>query len=259
MKTSPAATSGSSFIRKNFWSRDCFVSPWMTANKLVIALAALMAALASTPPAQATLSKAATFDEKVSNAGAIILGHAVKKESRWDAQHRWILTYTTFKIEKTYKALDGEQEITLVTPGGRVGDVNQETVGIPAFVEGEDHVVFVRNSSAGPTVLYFDQGAYDVAKDGNERVVRPVASDAVRIDTQRGMAVAAEEPRTLQQFEQAIRESERRTSFNRMQVLRRQQQAQQAPSAGSTLARYKYLVVLALLGIAFATWQLIRR
>jgi len=117
-----------------------------------------------------------------------------------------------------------------------------------------DRVVFVRNSSAGPTVLYFDQGAYEVAKG----VVQPVASDAVLLDTQRGIAVAAEEPRTLPEFERAVQASERRASVNRMEMIRRQQQALQ-PSLGATLSRYKYLVAIALLGIALASWQFIRR
>lgn len=230
----------------------------MTANNRAIPLAGLLLALVVTPRLGATLTKAATFDEKVANSAAIVLGHVVKKDSKWDDQHRYILTYTTFRIEKSYKGLDGQQEITVVTPGGRVGDVIQDTSGVPEFAEGTDRVVFVRNSSAGPTVLYFDQGAYDVAKNGSERIIQPVASDAVLLDTQRGMAVAPEEPRTLQQFERAVQDSERRTAFNRMEMIRRQQQVQQ-PSLTATLARYKYFIVLALLGIAVATWQLIRR
>ncbi|GAC1431842.1 MAG: hypothetical protein NVSMB68_04220 [Thermoanaerobaculia bacterium] len=224
----------------------------------MLALAAAVLALVVTPQAGATLTKAASFDEKVSNSAAIVLGHVVKKESRWDAEHRWILTYTTLRIEKSIKGLSGQGEITVVTPGGEVGDVHQDTSGVPSFAEGSDNLLFVRNSSAGPTVLYFDQGAYDVVKDGSERIIKPVQSDAVQVDTQRGVAVASEEPRTLDQFERAVRDSERRVAVNRMEMIRHQQEAQQ-PSIRSTLSRYKYLVLLALAGVAFATWQLVRR
>jgi hypothetical protein len=229
----------------------------MTTNKRLIPLAAVVLALVGIPRAEATLSKAATFDEKVANSAAIVLGHVVKRESRWDDQHRWILTYTTFEIEKSYKGLPGERQVTVVTPGGEVDGIHQETVGVPDFNEGADHVLFIRNSSVGPTVLYFDQGAYDVAKDGSKRVVQPVASDAVTIDTQRGMAVAPEEPRTLDQFEHAVRDSEHRATFNRMEVIK--ERATQQPSILSTLARYKFLVLVAIAGIALATWQLLRR
>lgn len=229
----------------------------MTPNNRRISLAALLLALLVTPRADATLTKTATFDDKVSNAAAIVLGRVVRKEAKWDAAHRWILTYTTFRIEKSFKGLGAEQELTVVTPGGEVGGVNQDTAGVPDFAEGSENVLFVRNTQAGPTVLYFDQGAYNVAKNGNERVIVPVQSDAVQIDTQRGMAVASESSRTVDQFERAVRDSERRTTFNRMEVIKRQQQAQ--TSLGSTLERYKYLIALALLGAAIATWQLLRR
>jgi hypothetical protein len=179
----------------------------------------------------------------------------VKQETRWDSSHRWILTYTTFHIDKSYKGLAAQQEITVVTPGGQVGDVHQDTIGIPEFKIGSDNVLFIRNTSEGPTVLYFGQGAYDVDKD---RVVKPVATDAVTIDTQRGMAVPPEEPRTLQQFERDVRDSERRAIKNRMEIIKRQQ-PQEPPSLWSTIVKNKYLVALAIAGAVLATWHFLRR
>jgi hypothetical protein len=230
----------------------------MTANNRSLALGGLaLAALLSAPPAGATLMKAATFDEKVENSAAIVVGHAVKKETRWDSSHRWILTYTTFRIQKSFKGLPSQQEITVVMPGGQVGDLHQDTIGVPDFTIGSDSVLFLRNSNQGPTVLYFSQGAYDVDKD---QIVKPVASDAVTIDTQRGMAVAAEEPRSLDQFERDVRDAEHRVIKNRMEMMKRQRQQLQAPpSIWATLARNKYLIALAIAGAALATWQLFLR
>jgi hypothetical protein len=231
----------------------------MTSNNRRIPLAALLLALALTPRAEATLMKAATFDEKVSKAAAIVLGHVVKKETKWGSDHRWILTYTTFRIDKAIKGVPGQQEITVVTPGGQVGDVLQDTVGVPDFKQGSDNILFIRNTDAGPTVLFFDQGAYDVAKNGNELLVKPVASDAVHIDTQRGVAVAPEEARTLDQFEQAVRDSQKRAIFNRMAMIKRQQQADQDQTVGAMIGTSKWLILVALAGIALATWHFLRR
>ena len=203
--------------------------------------------------------KAATFDQKVENAAAIVLGKAVKKESRWDAEHRFILTYTTFRIEKSIKGLPAQQEITIVTPGGVVGDVHQDTVGVPEFSEGNEHVLFLRNTDEGPTVLFFDQGAYDVETERGQKIVKPVASDAVTIDTQRGVAVTPEEPRSLERFERDVREAENRLLVNRMEMMRKQRAAQEPPSMWTTIARNRYLILLAIIGIALATWQFIRR
>ena len=110
----------------------------MTANNRAISLAGLLLALVVTPRAGATLTKAATFDEKVSNSAAIVLGHVVRQEAKWDDQHRWILTYTTFQIEKAFKGVPGQQEITIVTPGGRVGNLRLGRCALPD--DGDAHV-----------------------------------------------------------------------------------------------------------------------
>ncbi|HVS33355.1 MAG TPA: hypothetical protein VMS98_18100 [Thermoanaerobaculia bacterium] len=231
-----------------------------TNNRSIPIVAAILASAALCMPnrAEATLAQTVTFDQKVENAAAIVAGQVVKKESKFDPSRRWILTYTTFRVDKTLKGGAGG-EITVVTPGGRVGEIYQDTIGVPEFKEGREHVLFVKNSEAGPTVLYFDQGAYDLIRDEQgQRIVAPVASDAVRVDTQRGVAIPEEVPRTLQQFETEIRTSERRAVFHRMEMVRKQQEQKQT-SIFSTMARYKFLFAAALIGLTLATIHLLRR
>lgn len=206
--------------------------------------------------ASATLSQAMTFDQKVENAQSIVLGKVVRSESRWDEGRRWILTYTTFRIERSMKGLPS-QEVTLVTPGGSVDGIRQETIGVPRFEIGDEHVIFVRHSQAGPTVLYFDQGAYEVATVRGERIVKPVVSSNVLIDTQRGMAVSPEGPTTLREFESRVRESLRRGEAMRMEMLEREKQEQ--ASLLNVVKRNRVLVLLALAGALLATWQLVKR
>ena len=235
----------------------------MTTNNRATSIAALLLASAAAgffpSRAEATIERAASFDEKVENAAAIVVGKVVKQETKFDPSRRWILTYTTFNVEKSLKGGTGG-EITVVTPGGHVGDIYQDTIGVPEFNKGDEHVVFVKNSSAGPTVLYFDQGTYDIVKDEKgERIVAPVASDAVQIDTQRGMAVSGgETPRTLRDFESAVRTSERRTAFNRMEMIKKQQKTRQV-SLFETLGRYKYLFAAAVIGFALMSVHLLRK
>ncbi len=217
----------------------------------------LAAALSLVPvSAHATISRAVEFDNKVEKAAAIVLGKVIRQESRWDNAHKWILTYSTFQVEKTMKGMPAQQ-ITIVTPGGQVGDVAQDVSGVPKFRQGDDHVVFVRNSQAGPTVLYFDQGAYRVVKEGNERVVQSLVSSAVLVDTQRGTAVAPEGPRSLRDFEGHVRDSIRHREAVRMKMIedRKREQA----SFWNQMQRNKILVSLALLGAVLATWQLVKR
>src|SRR5438067_7566420 len=169
----------------------------MNPNNRVIALLALLITALAVPAANAAIAQAATFDEKVDHAAAIILGKCVKTEARFDPTGRWIVTYATFDVEQSMKG-NASGQITIVTPGGSVNGVHQVTSGVPVFREGDEHVVFLRNTRLGPTPLYFDQGTYDVAAgDHGEKMIVPMPSNVMHIDTQRGMVLAApaDEPR----------------------------------------------------------------
>jgi len=230
----------------------------MTPNNRLAALA--LATLLAVPAAHAAIAVAASFDDKVDNAAAIILGRCIRTESKMDPSGRWIVTYSTFAVEKTFKG-GTTGEMTVVTPGGTVGSLHQSTVGVPDFREGDEHVLFVKNSSIGPTVLYFDQGTYEVRTDAHgERVIAPRPTNLVIMDTQRGMAVApGDEPRTVRQFESAVRES-MRTALDRKQKMAATPPMAPRPSTfADTLGKNKLLIALALAGIALAGWQLLRR
>ena len=229
----------------------------MSPNKL--ALASFLTAITLAAPARATLVKAVTFDQKVEHADAILLGRCTQTRTTWDDQHRWILTYATFQVEQSVKGAP-VREVTVVTPGGSIDGVNQSSVGITPFDKGDERVIFLKNTGMGPTVLYFDQGTYDVSKDGRgERVVTPVMSQSVRMDSQSDTIVPVEQPRTLRDFIGAVRESERHIDAVRMEMLERQRQAAAKPEVRSIASRYWYLIALAFVGAALATWQILRK
>lgn len=225
-------------------------------RRLHIALALLLFAAAT---AHAALTRAVPFDDKVDSADAIVLGECVGTRSEWDPAKRFILTWATFRVVETLKGAPAA-EVTIVTPGGSVDGIHQDSIGITPFREGDERVLFIKSTRAGPTVLYFDQGTYDVVTDARgERTIRPVVSDAVLVDTQRGMAVQPEQAMSLRDFRQSVRDSTRRSHMNRMRVLEEQQRQADEASFASVLSRNKLLVALALVGIALATWQFLRR
>ena len=233
----------------------------MNPNNRVIALLALLITALAVPAANAAIAQAATFDEKVDNAAAIILGKCVKTEAKFDPTGRWIVTYATFDIEETMKG-NAVGQITVVTAGGSVNGIHQETIGVPAFREGDEHVIFLRNTRLGPTPLYFDQGTYNVAAgEHGEKMIVPMPSNVMHIDTQRAMAVAPnDEPRTLDSFKRAVSDSLKGTS-RRMQMSAIAAAAKVKPqtSIWTTLAENKLLVALAIVGIALAAWQVMRK
>jgi hypothetical protein len=229
----------------------------MPANNHRTALA-FAAVLAFTPlAAEATIARAVKFDEKVDKAASIVVGKVVAQQSAWDASRQRILTYSTFRVEQTLKGMPA-QEVTIVTPGGTVGDVAQDFVGVPRFNNGGEHVVFVRNTKVGPTVLFLDQGAYKVERDSRgDRIVTPQVTNAVLIDTQRGVAVAPESTRSLRDFQGRIRESVRREAV-RMELIKQERKREQA-SLWNVVKRNKLIVIVGLLGALLATWQFMRR
>lgn len=219
---------------------------------------AFAAVLAFTPvAAEATIARAVKFDEKVESAAAIVVGKVTAQQSAWDARRERILTYSTFQVEETLKGMP-TREITIVTPGGTVGDIAQDYVGVPRFNTGGEHVVFVRNTKAGPTVAFFDQGAYRVDRDSRgERIVTPLVTNAVLVDSQRGTAVAPESPRSLRDFQGSVRESVRRREAVRMEMI--EQEKREQASFWNVVKRNKYIVIIALLGAMLATWQFMKR
>lgn len=226
----------------------------MTRPRLLLALSLTLLVSAA---AHATLVRAIPFDQKVQNAAAIVMGKCVAQESRWDDAHRWILTYSTFEVQTTMKGFP-TRTITVVTPGGTVDGLHQETVGVPKFREGDEHVLFIRNSKVGPTVLDFEQGDYHVMRDERgDRVVRPAVTSSVLIDMQRGAAVAPEAQRSLDEFETTVREIVRTREIQKMELLK--ERKRQEASIGAVIARNRVLVIFALLGAILATWQLVKR
>ncbi len=224
----------------------------MTPNNRLAALAVTLALAA--PAAQASMATAAPFEEKVDNAAAIVVGRCVKNESRWDPSHRWILTYSTFEVSKTIKGA-ALQRITVVVPGGSVGGVHQSSVGLPAFNEGNENLLFIRNTKAGPTVLYFDQGAYNVTTDAHgQKIIAPVPTDAVHIDEQRGVAVPAEAPRTLDEFKSDV---DRAMRHQKMEVI--QARPKPGPTLRSMIVDNKLILAALAVGLLIAAWQLFRR
>jgi hypothetical protein len=228
----------------------------------LVAAAAIVGAALLSSTASATVSQAVSFEEKVDNAAGIVLGKIVGTRSQMDPSGRWIVTYSTIRVEKAMKG-QPSSEVTIVMPGGHVGNLNQSTIGIPEFHDGDERVIFLKQTKLGPTVLYFDQGAYDVSKDERgERIITPVQSDAVRIDTQRGLAVAAEEPRTLKEFEgavaAAIKSRPQRIEMGAVNERARQQQ-QKNGSVADFLRRNKVVIAIAAIGAAIAMWQLLKK
>jgi len=227
---------------------------------------AAVALLTFAHPAGATLARAISFDEKVAEADSIVLGRCLRTESKLDPSGKWIVTYATFAVEKSFKGGSQPGEMTIVTPGGKVNGLNQRTVGVPEFQPGDANVLFVKGTSLGPSVLFFDQGTYELGKDARgETTVAPVESSVVLLDRQTGQVTRSEEPvRTLRKFEQDVALALRRTGGKQIHEfsVTPQKPEKRASSVWQETLDFarenKVLLSLAAIGLLVAMVQLLR-
>lgn len=158
--------------------------------------------------ASASVAEWKSFDQKVSEADAIVRGSLISSESRRDPDGRWIRTWSTFSVSEVLKGGAGTSTVTIVTPGGEVDGIHQESVGAPSFDPGREQVIFLKQSAEGTIPLYLDQGVYDVTRDGQDRLlVHPAASNLILYDDQAGRVIPVEATRTLESFRSEIRAS----------------------------------------------------
>lgn len=227
-------------------------------NKLSIAglAAILLTALSMAFPVSAAVAEWKSFDQKVSEADAIILGELVSSESRRDPDGRWIRTWSTFRVDEVLKGSGTAGTVTIVAPGGQVDGVHQETVGSPSFVPGREQVIFLDSTAEGVTPLYLDQGVYDVDRDQRgRRLVRPAASNLILYDDQSGKVIPAEATRTIEDFREQIR-----ASLDQRRAITRSAGMEETPSPKGWIDFLgDNAIVLVLLSIvlliAFITWM----
>lgn len=234
----------------------------MTRHTILLAgsLAALIGS--ATTSASASVARAVSFEQKVHEADSIVMGTCLSTRSEYATGQHLIVTYSRFRVEKALKGI-ATGEVVVATPGGEVNGMHQDTIGVPHFQAGDEKVLFVRNSQMGPTVLYFDQGNFDVSREGSEPVITPVPTALVLVDTQSGKAVQPDStPSTLREFEGRVQKamsSPVPVSSEFGMVKSGQQKPGSTAEALQTFARENKLLLAAVaFGLAIAAIQFLR-
>jgi len=110
-------------------------------------------------------------------------------------------------------------------------------------------------------VLYYDQGTYNVNRDGSgEAILSSVATNAVLMDTQSGKAISQEsEVRSLRDFEGHVQAALHPEALSRLGMApKAQQPAGQPTSPLDLILKHKLLTAIVAAGIALSTWQMWR-
>ncbi|MEC8025711.1 MAG: hypothetical protein VX223_17400 [Myxococcota bacterium] len=103
--------------------------------------------------------------------------HGVVRSSRAETirdNPRHIQTVVNIDVRQLIRGARGTREITLILPGGRVGDWAMHIPGMPSFIAEEEVVLFLEKTSKNWAICGLSQGKFTVipAKDGTKVVQR---------------------------------------------------------------------------------------
>lgn len=93
----------------------------------------------------ASLLRAMDLGELVASADTIVVGKVVSHQAAWDLRHRKIVSTIEIDVEEIWKGpAVADRRMTIVQPGGSVGDIEMTVLGMPTFTVGEKSLLFLR-------------------------------------------------------------------------------------------------------------------
>ncbi len=126
---------------------------------LLVLTAALSPALAQ--------QKQKALDELARESDVVAIGRVTSLHSEWDEARTRIYTRVSFSVDEFVKeGAERSNVVTILTPGGEVGDVGELYTHVPVFKKNEEVVVFLRTVERGLyRVAAGMQGKYNIDRD----------------------------------------------------------------------------------------------
>jgi hypothetical protein len=111
-------------------------------------------------PAAASIVQALELPDLVQKADHIAVVDVVSLRSEWDAKHERIFSTVELKVVERWKGpgQPAEGHLTVIQPGGTVGDLTMTVTGLTSFTPGERAVVFLRGNPDNARLLGLSQG-----------------------------------------------------------------------------------------------------
>lgn len=113
--------------------------------------------------ARASIVVAMDLPDLVRQADHIAVVDVVASRAEWDANHQHIYSTIDLNVVERWKGTaaggaTGPDRITIVQPGGTVGDLTMTVTGLSAFTPGERALVFVRGEVHHAQLVGMTQG-----------------------------------------------------------------------------------------------------
>jgi hypothetical protein len=114
----------------------------------------------------ASLVLALDTTELTKRADHIAVADVISVQSAWDQSHRKIFTTIDLSVVESWKGgAKPASHITVVQPGGTVGDISMTVFGMSAFAPGERTLVFLRGTTGAAGVVGMAQGKRPMTRD----------------------------------------------------------------------------------------------
>ena len=131
--------------------------------------AALLALALAAAPARATEVQHLDTAQLTRTSSDILVGKVQGVQSRWNTAHTKIFTDITVQVTDALKGAN-TPNVSFTQLGGTVGDLRYEVEGCPAFVNGEEALLFLWRDSRGVAQLNgLGQGKFEITRDAQGR------------------------------------------------------------------------------------------
>lgn len=119
-----------------------------------------------------------TTAELTANSSDVVRGEVLSLESQWNDDETFIFTIVTLRVDERYKGNVGiHSEVTILVPGGEVGEVGLGVEHAAKFEEGQEVIVFLRSIEGGRfSVTAWEQGKFTLENGQVKETQVPVAS-----------------------------------------------------------------------------------
>lgn len=138
----------------------------------MIRMLLLLSVVASFSPLHATTVFPMSVERLTDVSSDVVVAHAIKSWSAWNAQHTIIVTYTQFAVDNRLKGSAGAF-VTVKTPGGSAEGYTQHVAGVRPWSAGESSVLFLRPSESGDGLVVSGliQGDFRIRRNASGTLV----------------------------------------------------------------------------------------
>lgn len=118
--------------------------------------------------ARASMVPAMDLETLTARAERVVVGEVLSTKSDWDSQHRSIYTRIEVQVAEVWKGQKPTSgRLTIVQPGGAIGDIEMHVHGLASFQAGQRAVLFLAGAETSSHLIGLGQGKRPLRFEGH--------------------------------------------------------------------------------------------